>query len=71
VAEIGEDTGISFEYGIDLKTISRTVDSDKLATKILVLPNSNEFAQHGFCTIARSNQNYTRENFIINLDYFT
>lgn len=71
VAEIGEDTGISFEYGIDLKTISRTVDSDKLATKILVLPNSNEFAQHGFCTIARSNQNYMRENFIINLDYFT
>lgn len=71
VAEVGEDTGISFEYGIDLKTISRTVDSDQLVTKILVLPNSNEFAPHGFCTISRSNQNYTRENFIINLDYFT
>ena len=33
VSEVGQETGISFEYGIDLKTISRTIDSDKIATK--------------------------------------
>lgn len=71
VQEVGEDTGISFEYGIDLKTLSRTIDSDKLATKVLVLPNSNEFAKNGFCTIARSDQNYSKEAFILNLDYYT
>lgn len=71
VEEIGEDTGISFEYGIDLKTISRTIDSDKLATKVIVNPNSNEFAPNGFCSIARSNWNYSKENFILNLDYYT
>ena len=71
VEQIGEDTGISFEYGIDLKTISRTIDSDKLATKVIVNSNSNEFAPNGFCSIARSNWNYSKENFILNLDYYT
>ena len=52
VAEIGEDIGVSFEYGIDLKTISRTIDSDKLATKVIVKPNENEYAEYGFCSIA-------------------
>lgn len=69
--EIGDDTGISFEYGIDLKTISRSIDSDKLATKVIVNPNSNKFAPNGFCSIARSEQNYSKENFILNLDYYT
>ena len=68
--EIGEDTGISFEYGIDLKSISRTIDSDKITTKIIVQNNANEYAQNGFCSIARSKQNFSRENFILNLDYY-
>lgn len=71
VPEIGEDTGLSFEYGIDLKTISRTIDSDKLATKIIVKANTNEFADQGFCSIARSDWNYSKESFILNLDYYT
>ncbi|MBO7078859.1 MAG: hypothetical protein J6W64_03510 [Bacilli bacterium] len=50
----GEDTGLSFEYGIDLKSISRNIVSDKLATKIIVRPNNNEFAKNGFCSISRS-----------------
>lgn len=71
VSEVGQETGISFEYGIDLKTISRTIDSDKIATKIIVNPNTNEFGKNGFCSIARSDQNYIKENFILNLDYYT
>jgi len=53
-----------------LKTISREVNSDALVTKILVLPNANEYAKNGFCTIARSSENYTKENFIFNFDYY-
>jgi len=49
---VGQETGISFEYGIDLKTISRTIDSDKLATKVIVKANDNEFGPNGFCSIA-------------------
>lgn len=68
--QIGEEVGTGFVYGIDLKTISRTVNSDKITTKVIVSPNSNEFAQDGFCTIARSKENYTSDNFILNFDYF-
>ena len=68
--EIGEDVGISFEYGIDLKTIQRSDNTTNLATKVIVKENSNEFATNGFCTIARSVQNYSRENYILNLDYY-
>ena len=67
---IGENLGWSFEYGIDLKNIRRKIISTDIATKIIVQPNDNEFAKNGFCSIARSNLNYSRENFIFNFDYY-
>ena len=70
VEQIGHDTGISFEYGIDLQGIKRTIVSNTIATKAIIIPNENQFGKNGFCTIARSNLNYTKENFILNLDYF-
>lgn len=70
VEQVGEETGLSFVYGIDLNTISRTINSDQIATKVIVSPNSNEFGQDGFCTIARSDENYPKANFILNFDYF-
>lgn len=70
VEYIGKDLGWSFEYGIDLKLIRRKTASTDLVTKTIVLPNDNEFAQNGFCSIARSPMNYIKENFILNFDYY-
>ena len=70
VEYVGTDLGWSFEYGIDLKTIQRKVISDDIVTKVIVLPNENEFGKNGFCSIARSKYNYSKENFILNFDYF-
>lgn len=70
VENIGQETGLSFIYGIDLKTIQRTIQSDQIVTKTIVSQNSNEFAPYGSCTIARSEENYPRTNFILNFDYF-
>lgn len=70
VEEIGDNTGLSFVYGIDLNTISRTINSDQIATKVIVSPNSNEFAEDGFCTIARSSENYSKANFILDFGYY-
>ena len=70
VEQIGNDTGISFEYGIDLQGIKRTIVSNTIATKAIIIPNENQFGKNGFCTIARSKLNYPRENFIINFDYY-
>lgn len=68
--ETGEVTGIGFIYGVDLKSIVRNIKSDKISTKTIVEQNENEFGKNGFCSIARSEQNYPRENFIYNFDYY-
>ena len=70
VNNVGQETGIGFVYGIDLKTIQRTINSDQIITKAIVSPNNNEFAKNGFCTIARSDENYSKESFILNFDYY-
>lgn len=68
--DIGQETGIGFVYGIDLKTIIRTIQSNKIVTKTIVSQNNNEFATNGFCSISRSKENYPRTNFLLNFDYF-
>ena len=68
--EIGEEIPYGFVYGIDLKTIKRTVKSDSIVTKTIVLPNNNEFAKYGSCNISRSMFNPARNTIIFNFDYY-
>lgn len=68
--DVGQETGIGFIYGIDLRTISRTINSDQITTKVIVVPNTNEYAENGVCEIAQSELNYSKENFILNFDYY-
>lgn len=68
--EAGQETGIGFIYGVDLKGVVRNIKSDKISTKTIVEQNENEFGKNGFCSIARSEQNYPRENIIYNFDYY-
>lgn len=68
--EAGQKTGIGFVYGIDLKGVVRNIKSDKISTKTIVAQNENQFGKNGFCSIARSEQNYPRENVIYNFDYY-
>ncbi len=70
VKDVGREVGYGFIYGIDLKTISRTIDSNQLTTKVIIVPNVNEYAKNGVCEIAQSKHNPAKENFIINFDYF-
>lgn len=70
VSEIGVETGIGFVYGIDLKTISRTINSDSITSKVIVSQNNNEYGKDGFCTIARASENYPKVDYILNFDYY-
>ena len=70
VAEVGQETGVGFSYGIDLKTISRNVNSDQITTKAIIMPNINSLAENGVCEIAQSKENYPGENFLLNFDYY-
>lgn len=67
---IGEDNYRGFKYGVNLKSIKRTLDSNGSISKIIVKNNSNEIADNGFCSIARALENPTGENFIYNFDYY-
>jgi hypothetical protein len=59
-----------FRYGINLKSISRTLDSSGSVSKIIVKDNSNQFAKNGFCSIARASENPSGENFIYDFSYY-
>lgn len=59
-----------FKYGINLKGIKRTVDSNSIASKVIIKPNNQEYAIDGMCTIARAPSNQTGETEIINFDYY-
>ena len=67
---IGNETGVNFVYGLDLKGLTRDIKSSDIATKIIVLQNENEFGKNGFCSIARSPENYIKENFIYDFSYY-
>ena len=67
---LGQDTGIGFVYGIDLKDIQRTIESENIVTKTIVIPNNNEFALYGSCDISRANGNYSKNSSIYNFDYY-
>ena len=68
--EILQENFVGFKYGINLKDNNRTLDSEQIATKIIVKDNSCEAAENGFCSISRAKDNPIKENFALNLDYY-
>ena len=67
---IGKDNYSGFKYGINLKSIQRTVDSDSIVSKMIVKNNTNEFATDGFCSIARASESPNGENFLLDFSYY-
>ena len=67
---IGKENFAGFKYGINLKQIQRTIESESVASKIIVKNNSNEFGKNGFCSIARATENPSGENFVLDFSYY-
>ena len=67
---IGKDNYAGFKYGVNLKSIQRTIDSDGIVSKLVVKNNSNEFATDGFCSIARASESDNGENFLLDFSYY-
>lgn len=68
--KIGQKKNIGFRYGTNLKSISRSLDSNTIATKLIVKSNTNEFANGGSCNIALAKENPSGENFIYDFTYY-
>lgn len=67
---IGQKKHVGFRYGLNLKSISRTLDSNNIATKLIVKSNSNQFAKGGSCNIALARENPSGENFVYNFNHY-
>lgn len=67
---IGQKKNIGFRYGINLKSITRSLDSNDIATKLIVKSNTNEFANGGSCNIALAADNPSGENFVYDFGYY-
>ena len=68
--DLGVERDIGFVYGIDLQSISRTIESNQIVTKTIVLENNNDAGKNGTCRISRSYQNYPQVDYIFNFDYY-
>ena len=67
---VGNINQIGFRYGVNSKSIQRTIDSAAIVSKMIVKDNANEFAPNGFCSIAQATENPTGENFLISFDHY-
>ena len=67
---VGKENFIGFRYGVNSKSIQRTIDSAAIVSKMIVKDNANEFAPNGFCSIARASENPTGENFLLSFDHY-
>ena len=67
---IGQDNYAGFRYGVNLKGIQRSNNSKNIVTKLIVQENPNEFANNGFCTIARAKSNETGETHIYDFSHY-
>lgn len=69
-SENNEINWSGFRYGINLKSIKRNVESNAIASKVIVKDNNNEFAPSGMGSIRRASDNPTGENILYNFDYY-
>lgn len=67
---VGIENCAGFKYGVNLKSIQRTLDSAGTVSKLIVKDNDNEFGEDGFCSISRASENVTGENFIYDFSYY-
>ena len=66
----GERNFAGFRYGVNSKSIQRTIDSNAIVSKMIVKNNANEFAPNGFCSVARASENPIKENFLLSFDHY-
>ena len=67
---IGKDNFAGFKYGINLKSIQKTIDSNEFVTKLIVGQPASEYTDSGVLSIAEAPSNPSKESYIINLNYY-
>ena len=67
---IGKDNFAGFKYGINLNSISRTIDSNEIVTKLIVDNVSSEYTESGSLSIQDASSNPSKESYILNFSHY-
>ena len=67
---VGKDNWAGFKYGINVKSIERTINSDEFVTKLIVEQSQSDYAEEGFISISNSPSNVSGESYILNFEYY-
>lgn len=66
----GKDNFAGFKYGINLKSIQRTLNSEEIVTKLIVDNVQSDYVDEGVMSIRNATANPSGEANIINFDYY-
>jgi len=66
----GSENYAGFKYGTNLKSITRTIDSDEIITKLIVDQAQSDYVDKGIVSIQDAKSNASGESYIFNFDYF-
>lgn len=61
---------VGFRYGTNLKNIQRKINSNAIATKLIVKNNNQKYAIDGMASISRAVDNPSGENEVYNFNYY-
>ena len=67
---VGKDNFAGFRYGINLTSITRSVDSNEFVTKLIVGQPTSEYTAKGVLSIGDAKSNPSGESYILNFNYF-
>ena len=70
MTEKGSENKLGFRYEKNLSNITRTIESDKIVTKLYVLDVDSDLSATGLCSIKTAEDNPTQDSFIIDFSYY-
>jgi len=70
VEEVISDGTYTFNYGVNIQSLSRTSDSNDIVTKMYVTPIESEFEDDLYMNIDDAKPNFAMSNFLYNFDYY-
>lgn len=70
ITEKGKENQLGFRYEKNLANISRTINSDKIVTKLYVLDVDSDISPTGLSSIKTAEDNPSKDSFIIDFSYY-
>lgn len=71
ITEKGKTNKFGFRYEKNLNSISRTVDSSAITTRLFVESIDSELSPTGLCSIESAEDNLGKNSYILNFSYYT